>query len=68
MEKITITELLTNWWDTHLTSREKLDSLDWDQLLDVMNVEIEDYEGLKPIVVDHDNDGWTILVAFGVEK
>jgi len=68
MRKISVKELLSQWWDTHLVSRELLDALDWDQLLQQIGIEIDEYEGLVPVVVDHDNSGQTILVAFSVEK
>jgi len=64
MKKVSIEDLLSQWWDTHIDSRERLDALDWDQLLDAIDIEIDDYEGILPQISDYDTDGPTILVSF----
>jgi len=68
MKKVTVKQLLSQWWDTHLDSRERLDAMDWDELMHAIGIEIDDYEEMVPVVIDHDNSGTSILVAFGVEK
>ncbi len=66
MKIITLDELLTQWWDTHLETKEELNRLDWDEILEAIGISIEDYEGKVPIVNDFDNLGKTVLISFSL--
>jgi len=66
---ITVAHLLDQWWALPAgMTREDVDALDWDQLLAVLGVQVEDYEGKHIVIGDFDAKTYpTLHVVFNEE-
>lgn len=67
MKTITVEELLSKWWDTHLETKDEVNALDWDGLLNAIGINVTEYKGKFPIIGDFDTDGRTVHVSFTTE-
>jgi len=66
---ITVTKLLDQWWALPAgMTREDALALDWDQLLSVIGIQVEDYEGKHIAIGDFDAKTYdTLHVIFNAE-
>jgi hypothetical protein len=66
---ITITKLLSQWWPLPAgVTRDQVSDMDWDQLLEVLGLEVDDYEGKHITVGDFDAKSYdTLHVVFNAE-